>query len=855
MVSNLHLDDPPYKYQDDVCTRFLDGQNLIIQAPTGAGKTRAALEPNIIGFQREPLTAYPQRIIYNVPMRVLARGFYEEYDSRARLKAWKPEWQPTIQTGETPDDSLFEGRVIFCTVDQMLASFLNIPYSLPKRLDNINAGAMIGSAFIFDEFHLYPQREMMLTVLAMLRMLQGLSRFILMSATFSPVFLKEIGRALGAEVIADPAGTPLAQGHFSDITALTTRQRTFYAEDGPLTAEAVLARMGGAERVLCVCNTVDRAQQLFLDLRRELDGDGECRLLHSRFYRDDRRATENFAIQQFKEKPGQRVVLVATQVVEVGLDISSEALFTECAPAASIIQRAGRCARREGETGRVHVFQPYDDEGNLNYAPYKDEGQEAICHKTWDALNLDEFRGKVIGFPEEQQLVKLAHEEADQAFIDGLDARIDARIGEITDCMLKRDAGYADSLIRQRDTNAAQLFIHDKPNQDDRLTEKPWRREALSISKGRLARAFEQMPAAGEIDAEFLLCVENAREIDEYTTEYAWEPVREKSEIFANWRFVAHPHAVTYTPELGLILQPGNVPATPSPDAPEKPWDQPVYEAERFYEHINGLQLAYTSQRTISKRVSNGQFAKHTLSPLCAEVDYPLRRLCARLGRDVEQAERLLRLTLALHDVGKLNTPWQAWARAWQRLRQENGYPPGVIPLDDDAPLAHTDYDSDNEAERALQKQLNRRMKRGPHAGESAQACLPIVWEATGGDPFWMAVVVGAIMRHHTPDVDNAGPFRLSPGSGPALTHALSLFEFEQEAARWAGSVTAGFERGSGALRNAVEGITPSYSSYDAALMYFVFVRALRLADQRSGGYWKDYRHTNLVAGEEKRGD
>lgn len=845
----------PYKYQKLVREKVLNGQDLIIQAPTGAGKTRAALEPNIIGFQREPITAYPQRIIYNVPMRVLARGFYEQYTDRAKLKHWKYEWQPTIQTGETPDDPLFEGRVIFCTVDQMLASFLNIPYSLPKKLDNINAGAMIGSALIFDEFHLYPQREMMLTVLAMLKMLHGLSRFILMSATFSPVFLQEIGRVLDAEVLADPPGTPLSQGYCSDIKALTTRKRIFYAEDGPLTAEAVLARMDGAERVLCVCNTVDRAQQLYRTLRPKLTEDIECRLLHSRFYRDDRRAIENFAVEQFKEKSERKVVLIATQVVEVGLDISSEVLFTECAPAASIIQRAGRCARREGETGRVYVFQPYDDEGNVNYAPYLDDEQEAICRKTWNALTSDEFHEKVIGFSEEQRLVKLAHEEADQAFISGLDQAIDRRIGEITECMATRHQGLANTLIRQRDTNTAQLFIHDKPNQDDRLTTKPWRREALSISKGRLARAYDQMLAGDEIDAEFLLCVENARDVDEYTTEYTWEPIREKSEIFKHWRFVAHPNAVTYTPELGLILEPGDAPAKPSPDAPEKPWDRPTYEAERFYEHIHGLQLAYTSQHTISKRMSNGQFVQQTFTPLCDEIAYPLHRLCERLGRDVGQAERLLRLTLALHDVGKLNVPWQTWSRAWQSWRNAHGYLVS-IPLNDPAPLAHTDYDSGDEHERALQKQL-KHAPRGQHAGESAQACLPIVWEATGGDPFWMAVVVGAIMRHHTPDVtmDSVGAFRLTSGAAPSLVRSLRIFEFEQDAAHWAESVTAEFQHGSGALCNATKEITPSYSSYDTALMYFVFVRALRLADQRSGSYWKAYRDTNLVKDWEKRGD
>lgn len=240
------------------------------------------------------------------------------------------------------------------------------------------------------------------------------------------------------------------------------------------------------------------------------------------------------------------------------------------------------------------------------------------------------------------------------------------------------------------------------------------------------------------------------------------------------------------------------------------------------------------------------------ISPLRAEITFPLRCLCERLGRDVEQAERLLRLTLALHDVGKLNGPWQTWARAWQTFRLQHGYQ-NTLP-DDGDPLAHTDYDSDNEAERALQKQLNGRMRRGPHAGESAQACLPIVWEATSGDPFWVAVIAGAIMRHHTPSVDmgSVGAFRLAPGTAPSLAHALRLFGFEQDAARWAGSLTAEFERGSGALGNAIKEITPSYSSYDAALMYFVFVRALRLADQRSGSYWKEYRDTNLVEDREK---
>jgi CRISPR-associated endonuclease/helicase Cas3 len=137
--------------------RFLNGQNVILQAPTGAGKTDASLLPGIAGFdlsRNHParVAEHPQRIIYNVPMRVLANGFIDKYRKRARLKHWDSHWHPTIQTGDNPEDELFEGRVIFATVDQTLAGFLNIPYGLPTKLDNINAGAMIGSYLIFDEF-------------------------------------------------------------------------------------------------------------------------------------------------------------------------------------------------------------------------------------------------------------------------------------------------------------------------------------------------------------------------------------------------------------------------------------------------------------------------------------------------------------------------------------------------------------------------------------------------------------------------------------------------------------------------------------------------------------------------------
>ena len=63
---------------------------------------------------------------------------------------------------------------------------------------------------------------------------------------------------------------------------------------------------------------------------------------HSKFILKDRTEKE-------KEIDNQRL-LIATQVVEVSLDIDFDVMFTECAPPDAIVQRAGRVNRRRDKS-------------------------------------------------------------------------------------------------------------------------------------------------------------------------------------------------------------------------------------------------------------------------------------------------------------------------------------------------------------------------------------------------------------------------------------------------------------------------------------------------------------------------
>ncbi len=70
-------------------------------------------------------------------------------------------------------------------------------------------------------------------------------------------------------------------------------------------------------------------------------------ILHSRFRAGDRQST---LLKMNSQLPVEGRILVSTQVIEAGVDISARTLITELAPWSSMVQRFGRC-NRAGEFG------------------------------------------------------------------------------------------------------------------------------------------------------------------------------------------------------------------------------------------------------------------------------------------------------------------------------------------------------------------------------------------------------------------------------------------------------------------------------------------------------------------------
>jgi CRISPR-associated endonuclease/helicase Cas3 len=171
-------------------------------------------------------------------------------------------------------------------------------------------------------------------------------------------------------------------------------------------AEFIKASHTPGMQTLVVVNRVTRARETFIALEKlygltpargrrsgtALVSDTstpELHLLHSRFRPHERKAWMQFLSHQPDER-GR--IIVATQVIEAGVDLSSQLLITDLAPYASLVQRFGRC-NRAGELTEARIFwidRPLNaKDGKLatqNDLDGKEQARVALPY-TWRELN------------------------------------------------------------------------------------------------------------------------------------------------------------------------------------------------------------------------------------------------------------------------------------------------------------------------------------------------------------------------------------------------------------------------------------------------------------------------------------
>ncbi|MFO0794412.1 MAG: CRISPR-associated helicase Cas3' [Candidatus Brocadiaceae bacterium] len=789
----------PYLYQEEVAQYLLSGKNIFLCAPTGAGKTWAALLPFLLA--RRNSTLFVDHLIYILPLRTLATTIFAEtvaccknvFDVKTlpeeRTNS-ENELIITIQTGEQKNDPFFEGDIVFTTIDQCLSSYLNCPVSLPRRLGNINAGALLGSLVVFDEFHLLEPGKSMDTAIEMLERLKPFSQFAIMTATLSTKSLNTLKEILGGEIVQ------LKREEVLSLPSHREKKRTYRWINRPLSSDDVLNHHAG-KRSIVILNTVTRAQNIFKELRDQLKGTNtKLMLLHSRFYSEDRKNTENDLTEWFgKETKKTNVILVTTQVVEAGIDISADNLHTELAPFNSIVQRAGRCARYEGERGigTVWVYELETTEKGLpKLGPYRDAEQMALVADTKTVLEQLPEGGDILDFVAELERLDKVHSSHEAEHLESYKQNQYSLKNKVHEAMDGRNETAVRELIR--DVASVNVIISNKPK-SLQFNKDRWPR-MLSVPRTNLYNLvpfFEENRDFGEAVAWYPMECSNTID-DESDISFGWERITAKESLKnVSWLIVINPQFASYSPKLGLqIGVNGDYEEPKYFDRPALPRYKIHYEPYR--DHI---------QRVVEECRAMSRFYRNAAI-----------KLSCKYGVSTDQVETLAVMSCVLHDVGKLSVKWQESVRKWQQFKN-----PQKLTAE---PIAHSDYNPETDFEQKMQLQ-----KQPPHAAEGAYAMGDWLSDYMGEDV--AAAVWTAIARHHGAFTESLGDFKLIDDASKWVKDSV-LFTF-REKILLADKPDISMRK---QFANDLLGFSKNTDDERLWPLYMFLVRRLRLADQKS---------------------
>ena len=311
------------------------GENVILIAPAGSGKTEGSL-----------LWLGERKGFYTLPLKVSTNAIYDRVIDRYQFPdvALLHSDSLSLQLNNERDVLTDQEKIArydvmkslaypltICTVDQIFK------FVFKALGTEILAATLKYSCVIIDEIQMYSPKLMAYLCYG-LKVVNDLGgKFLIMTATLPQMVTDYFSKQ----------GITFKEKEFADLNSGSRHRITLAGTH--FNFDLILSQ-AQEKKVLILCNTVKQAQSVYFTLKDRLEKEGSStpiRLLHSRFIKKDRRQLEDEILSFAKnggsnKEPG---IWISTQIVEASVDIDFDFLHTEMCTIDSLFQRMGRCYR------------------------------------------------------------------------------------------------------------------------------------------------------------------------------------------------------------------------------------------------------------------------------------------------------------------------------------------------------------------------------------------------------------------------------------------------------------------------------------------------------------------------------
>ena len=330
----------------------------IVIAPTGYGKTRAS--PEI--YTKAAKEGIGSGLIHVAPLRSLVYKIYTE-----TFKEYGGAYQMHTPEASPEKSPYYLKPLVVTTIDTYLWNLYRVPILEFSTIEKgLSQGhyypvytAIFTSINVFDEAHLYlgegnPELNIEAVKTATSTLARTATPQIIETATLRPSALKDLYSSLRSakgrpkvitlacdakrlknnikpkDVIGVEDEDWIHENHLSWDTKLASSWDSVINDMISLTNEGA---------VLAVANTVKQAVDLYRKIKEKI-GESNVILIHGRLTDEERKERED-KITDIKTG-----IIIATQVIEAGVDVNAIAVYTEAAPIENLVQRSGRACRR-----------------------------------------------------------------------------------------------------------------------------------------------------------------------------------------------------------------------------------------------------------------------------------------------------------------------------------------------------------------------------------------------------------------------------------------------------------------------------------------------------------------------------